>query len=43
MLERTASQGVGDWAELCKTGIAVGPAGQCGGTSTGWCEGAEQD
>lgn len=43
MLERTAGQGVGDWEELCKTGRAVGPAGQCRGMSTGWCEDAEQD
>lgn len=33
-------------AQLCiknKKGIPVGPAGQCSGISTGWCEDAKQD
>lgn len=37
-----AAGGVGAWAELCRTAIAVGPAGQCRGMSAGWCEDAEQ-
>lgn len=39
---RAAGQGVGAWAELCRTGIAVGAAGQCRGMTAEWWEGAEQ-
>jgi len=42
VLERTAGQGVGDWAKLCRTEIAVGSAGQHRDMSTGWCEDADQ-